>query len=253
VLLQEAFSDWHRKMILRATVEEYPFQSQVLGRDRGFRQDGGVVLLSKWPIEVESQTLFGELCARKDCRADKGVLYARINKQGRRFHVFATHLQSGKANWETRRQQLETLRRLIEQKQLPADEPVLIGGDLNVDSFADAETGDFSSMLRILDASHPAPPEGAVHQPTVDPAGNRLAGGAAPRHVDYVLHSNDHLRPITAFNAVRRLFVGDLPLSDHYAVHGSFAFEQQPLLSEAPSKQHDSRSAIVDSFSKTTN
>jgi endonuclease/exonuclease/phosphatase family metal-dependent hydrolase len=225
LLLQELFSDWHRKKLLRALGADYPYQSRVLGRDRGLGQDGGVVIVSKWPIELEFQRLFGALCEGKDCFAEKGVLYARINKQGRRFHLFATHLQSGADNAELRAEQLASIKDLIDRMRLPADEPVLIGGDLNVDRLADEQTGAFTAMARLLGAAHPPPPADGPRRPSFDPEQNPLADGGRAQYLDYVLYSEDHLRPTSAFNAVTPIAAQGRPLSDHFAVHGRFVFE----------------------------
>jgi endonuclease/exonuclease/phosphatase family metal-dependent hydrolase len=229
LLLQEVFSDYHRKILLRDLAAAYPHQSRILGRDRGIAQDGGVVIVSKWPIELQFQKLFGELCAGKDCLGDKGVLYARINKAGRRIHLFATHLQSGVEHAATRQRQVVVVKRLIDSMGLPADEPVLIGGDLNVDRFSDGRDGAFTAMTRTLDAGHPPPPPRAGHAATLDPDRNPLASGAsAAKYIDYVLVSNAHLRPAAASNAVRRVFAEGRSLSDHFAVHGRFSFDAPP-------------------------
>ena len=225
LLLQEAYSNRHRERRLAERADDYSYPSPVLGRDRGLAQDGGVVILSRWPIEDERQRLFGKLCDRSDCLADKGILYARIEKQGQAFHVFATHLQSGRISRDTRERQMSVLRDWIDALDLPADEPVLIGGDFNTDLFSDPDTGAFTSMTRILGARHPEPPQGAEHEPTYDPPTNALAGGFRARYVDYVLYSDRHLAPVEATNAVRRVEAEGRPLSDHYAVRGRFVFE----------------------------
>lgn len=55
--------------------------------------------------------------------------------------MFATRLQSGAENEQTREDQLRILKDMIANLEIPADEPVLIGGTLNVDRFADQQTG----------------------------------------------------------------------------------------------------------------
>jgi endonuclease/exonuclease/phosphatase family metal-dependent hydrolase len=224
VLLQEAHSNRHRGMVLRDLADEYPHRSRVLGRDRWLKQDGGVVILSRWPIEAERQLLFGPLCEGRDCWADKGVLYARINKEGRRFHVFATHLQSGANALSTRERQMTAIRELLDELALPEDEPVLIGGDLNTDRFSDRATGTFTRMMGILRTAQPDPPPGGDYEPTYDPARNQLSRGWRGRHIDYVLYATDHLRPLEASTSVRRIAGASGPLSDHFAVRGRFVF-----------------------------
>jgi len=225
VLLQEAYSDGARITLLRGLARDYPYQSRVLGRDSGFRQDGGVVIISRWPIEHEYQMPFGALCDGSDCLADKGILYARVNKDGRRIHIFATHLQSGAANSTVRERQLRRLRGLIDAMRLTPDEPVLIGGDLNVDRLTDRSNA-FAMLAKVLEARHPDPPAGETFMPTFDPARNPLArDGKRAKYLDYILYSNRHLRPFLAVSRVRALTDRDGSLSDHFAVHGRFVFE----------------------------
>jgi len=225
LLLEEAYNDSARTTLLAGLARDYPYQTRVLGRDSGFRQDGGIVIVSRWPIEHEFQLPFAELCAGSDCLADKGVLYARIDKAGRRIHVFATHLQSGAANGSLRERQLRRLRGLIDAMQLPKDDPVLIGGDLNIDRLGGA-TGGFAMLADVLAARHPDAPAGDRHRPTFDPARNALAsGGRQAKYLDYVLYSERHRRPFMSFNHVRDLADAKGPLSDHFAVHGRFAFD----------------------------
>lgn len=160
VVLQEAYSNRHRASILAGLAADYPHRTMILGDDRWLRQDGGVIVLSRWPIAREQQLRFGDLCAGRDCLADKGAVYARIAKPDLTVNLFATHLQSGPAQRAIRARQLELIRGMIDALDIRPDEPVLIAGDLNVGRLADARTGEFAAMRRILSSAHPAPPAG---------------------------------------------------------------------------------------------
>lgn len=82
VVFQEAFDDDTRAQLLRGmTAKGYPYHTDILGTDRGTEQDGGVIIVSRWPIVLQKQRLFGDVCSDWDCSADKGVLYAKIDKQ----------------------------------------------------------------------------------------------------------------------------------------------------------------------------
>jgi hypothetical protein len=82
IVFVEAFSDSHRGQINEILRPSYPYQGRILGTDHGLSQDGGVIILSKWPIEAQNQLIFGVCSGFFDCHADKGVNYARINKAG---------------------------------------------------------------------------------------------------------------------------------------------------------------------------
>ncbi|KAI9909643.1 hypothetical protein PsorP6_014623 [Peronosclerospora sorghi] len=85
--------------------------------------NGGVIIVSKWPILKEAQHLYGTTCHGTDCLAAKGVKYARVLKSvngvSKIFNVFATHLQ---------------MRKFIDAVGIPAHEPLILAGDFNVDN-----------------------------------------------------------------------------------------------------------------------
>ncbi len=233
VIFSEAFDDDVRARLLSGLRADYPYATRILGTDRGLEQDGGVIIVSRYPIEAQDQRRFGSVCGGSDCRSDKGVLYARINKQGRPYHLFGSHTQA----WPTsesariRRQQFEIIKTFIDSKRIPVQEAVIIGGDLNVDKIR--YLSEYQEMLRILNAEHPRQ---TGHRYSYDPQTNRLAEQGKPsEYLDYVLYSKAHRRPNQSFNEVR-MFRSDeewkeyaweyalWDLSDHYAVYGRLEF-----------------------------
>ena len=258
IIFSEAFDDEARSSLLRGLQAEYPYATRILGTDRGTEQDGGVIIVSKYPIEAEDQRLFGSVCAGSDCLADKGVLYAKINKQGRRYHLFGSHTQAhpSSENASIRRQQFRIIKTFIDSKQIPVHEAVIIGGDLNVDKMR--YLPEFQEMVRILNAEQPRE---TGHPYSFDPQTNELAEQGKPSEcLDYVLYSKAHLRPSQAFNEVRMLrsneewkeFVWEAALwdlSDHYAVFGRLEFPGAPhkVRAEAPpASASDSRSKRIE-------
>ena len=226
LILQEAFSDAHRQSLLQGLHAAYPFHTHVLGKDRWWKLNGGVIILSKWPIEAEAQHHFGELCAGADCWASKGVVYARINKQGRRYHIFGTHTQAEIKHRAIREQQLRRIRAFIDGFGIPSTQPVLIGGDFNVDALSDAADGAYTTMQQHLNATDPGARDARKPVPTFDGLNNALVSLRVQEHLDYVLYANTHLQPLSAFNEVLIFRVDEADLSDHYAVHGHFLFER---------------------------
>ncbi|GMF10525.1 unnamed protein product [Phytophthora lilii] len=59
--------------------------------------NGGVMVVSRWPIVREAQHVYRNACHYSDCLAAKGVKYARllktVNATSKIFNVFATHMQ----------------------------------------------------------------------------------------------------------------------------------------------------------------
>src|SRR5215211_308908 len=211
IIFSEAFDDDVRAELLRHISTEYPFQTSILGSDTfPLAQDGGVIIVSRWPIDpaTEDQVVFkdqnlipisGELCRDSDCNADKGVVYAQITKGDRKFHIFGSHSQAsypGTSGWryeQIRARQFQIIKAFIDSKNIPPDEAVIIGGDLNVDRTNRVE---FENMKRILNAEFPQRQSG--HAFTVDPSINELSGGDHQEYLDYVLYSRAHLQPLNA-------------------------------------------------------
>lgn len=225
LVLQELFVNRWRAALLEALADAYPYRGDLVGADgaRGlpWRQDGGVVILSRWPVERTATLLFGATCSGTDCLADKGVAYAAIRVGERRVHVFGTHAQSayGANDEAVRARQFAQLRAFVDAQGIPADEPVLLAGDFNANAFSD----ELETMLAALDADRPEV-VGDVAA-TWDPAANAFAGGRRVQWLDYVLVARGHAAPTRAWNRALPLRDGDLDLSDHFAVHGRFVWE----------------------------
>ena len=193
IVFVEAFSDSHRELILQRLLLEYPYQGRILGADTVGLQDGGVIILSKWSIEAEDQTIFNDRTG-VDWFADKGVNYAQINKAGQLYHVFGTHLDSAQNAGDRAipTLQLRQMASFIKERSIGSGEAVLMAGDFNIDKNGD--NGPFGSkysrILTTLNASQP-PIEGFAF--STNPAGQWL---------DYVLYSNGHLQPNRSGNRV---------------------------------------------------
>lgn len=227
LVLQELFINRHREALLAELAAAYPFRTALVGldgaRELPWRQDGGTVILSRWPIEREAQLLFGDVCSGSDCLADKGVAYAAVRKGVRVYHVFTTHAQSvyGRDPPTVRAAQFGLLRAFVDAQAIPLDEPAIVAGDLNVDAY----TPELDDMLQVLRATWPAVAGDARY--TWDPAANALAEGGR-EWLDYVLVSLDHAQPAHAWNRAMPLRDGDLDLSDHFAVWGRVAMPASP-------------------------
>ena len=245
IVFQEAFDYLPRRILLQRLAMEYPYQTNVVGSNRQsvVQSNGGVVIVSRWPIEGTPSYYVYKACHGIDCRAAKGVIYARIIKEGKRhYHIFGTHMQAddnGSARRE-RSKQFKELKDFIHSKSISQFEPVLIAGDLNVNSVKDQ--AEYQLMLDKLDAGHP------VRVPTVgfpfshDGKTNSLADGDRS-NLDYVLYSKKHLRPIDSpsdsYNEVRIIRSNEewkelgfehayWDLSDHYPVLGHYRFQFVP-------------------------
>lgn len=246
LVLAELFDARARHTILSGLAARgYRYLTRPLGRDGVLVKDGGVVIASRWPIVAQDQRLFGvcvnthlclgSRCLVGDCNAQKGVVYACVEKEGQRYHLFGSHAQAGHfpAAREVRARQMQIIRAFVEEQRIPRGEPVLIAGDLNVDRAAAGE--EYRHALRVLGA-RPPPDRGAPGY-SFDPATNSWARDDSPRdprqQIDHILVSRDHLRPTRAFFEVRPVRAGGQDLSDHHAVHAYLEFPATPPLARS--------------------
>jgi sphingomyelin phosphodiesterase len=227
IVFQELFDDKARKLLLSGIAEEYPYATRVVGRaDTLIRQDGGIVIVSRWPIEKERAMTFGRVCKAQDCLADKGVAYARIVKGNRRYHLFGTHAQSDFSGNSAmvREEQFQLFHSFVSSQIISGQDPIIFAGDFNVDC---NDFGEVERMLTLLDANIPEPCSSLY---TWNPSKNTLADGETSQFLDYVMLSKSYLQPLISRVEVLPLqseFYDKRDLSDHYAVAGHFVFRSQ--------------------------
>ncbi|MEU7146935.1 sphingomyelin phosphodiesterase [Streptomyces sp. NPDC045456] len=217
VVLQEAFDNASSDALKSAAAARYPHQTPVVGRGRSgwdatggaysaaTPEDGGVTLLSKWPLLRKEQYVFKDACGA-DYWSNKGFVYAALNVRGTTVHVVGTHAQStdpgcgaGEAA-AVRAQQFKEIDAFLDAKNIPADEQVMVAGDLNVDT----RSPEFASLL--TDAGLVAADKRTGHPYSFDTRENSVAAYRYPddprEDLDHVLHRRGHARPAGWSNEV---------------------------------------------------
>ncbi|GAA2793321.1 sphingomyelin phosphodiesterase [Saccharopolyspora taberi] len=202
VVVQEAFDNDASQRLLSNLGDQYPHQTPVLGRSRdGWDatlgsysdtrpEDGGVAVLSRWPVAERVQYVFPPGCGA-DASSNKGFAYARVDSPDGPLHVIGTHLQAddsacGDRAPQVRASQLAEIAAFVRDRAIPAAEPVVVAGDLNVD----ASAGEFDSALQTLGAERP---EATGHPFSYDAATNSVAAHQAPGWPGQLL---DHVLPL---------------------------------------------------------
>jgi endonuclease/exonuclease/phosphatase family metal-dependent hydrolase len=156
--------------------------------DKREMNGSGLAIYSKYPIEDYDFLNFGAYSAGADSLADKAVLYAKINKGGRWFHVFGTHTNAEVDQFETRVQQYRIIRNFIKSKVILKDELVLIAGDLNEDKVYQADK--YDTMLNEVWAEDiPLDPLEGLY--SYDGKENILASSNDREALDHVLYVTD--------------------------------------------------------------
>ncbi|QPP07955.1 sphingomyelin phosphodiesterase [Streptomyces bathyalis] len=243
VVLQEAFENSVSDKLQEKAAGQYPHQTPVLGRSKSgwdatggswsdiAPEDGGVTILSKWPIVHKEQFVYDHGCGA-DYLSNKGFVYAVLDVGGTKVHVVGTHVQAGDSACgdgeakEIRAEQFRAIDSFLDEKKIPADEQVMVAGDFNTDSRGD----EYASMLANADL---APADARTGHPySSDHQTNSIAKGRDPdggrSDLDYVLHRNGHVRPAGWQNEVIKEECAPWEtsegtftnLSDHYPVIG---------------------------------
>nr|WP_107909042.1 sphingomyelin phosphodiesterase [Streptomyces chartreusis] len=253
LVLSEMFDNSASDELLHRTTNTYPQRTPVIGRSSagwdkttgGYYgtplEDGGVAILSKWPILRKEQHIFGGGCGA-DYWAAKGFAYAVVNISGQRVHVIGTHLQAndsgcsaGEAAQE-RSRQLGEITQFLESKRIPREELIAVAGDFNIRK-GEAE---HSRLLETLKVSSPQATAGAVasHDPATNSVAHYRDPGSRPSRLDYVFLKTGG-SPAAPPNWVNKVDVTHTApfrmhgrnfsdLSDHYPVRGFFDPPKNP-------------------------
>ncbi|MFD9375852.1 sphingomyelin phosphodiesterase [Streptomyces sp. NPDC059999] len=219
VVLQEAFDNGASDALKANSAARYPHQTPVVGRSKSgwdatggaysatTPEDGGVTILSKWPIVRKEQVVYKDACGA-DWWSNKGFAYAVLDVNGAKVHVIGTHAQStdpgcgaGEAA-QMRSRQFKNIDAFLDGKNIPANEQVIVAGDMNVDS----HTPEYASMLADADLAGADSRTG--HPYSFDTAQNSIANYRYPtdprEDLDYVLYRKGNARPAAWENNVVR-------------------------------------------------
>ncbi|MFD4690046.1 sphingomyelin phosphodiesterase [Streptomyces sp. NBC_00683] len=210
VVLQEAFDNAASDALLQNASAQYPYRTPVVGRSKSgwdatsgaysatTPEDGGVTVLSKWPIVRKEQHVYKDACG-SDWWSNKGFAYAELNVNGARVHVVGTHAQStdpGCGAGEAARMRSLQFRQIdafLDAKNIPASEQVVVAGDFNVDS----HSPEYASML--ADGGLAGSDARTGHPYSFDTQDNSIAAERYPddprEDLDYVLHRAGHAKP----------------------------------------------------------
>ena len=246
IVFSELFDNSRRETFLNALKSEYPYQTSVVDKS-GSVEDGGVLIVSRWPINASSQVVF-DACDAEDCISAKGVIYAEVNKDGNPYHVFGSHTQAWTSidNQNTRLNQFQQMRDFIDSRNISTDEPVIIAGDLNVDK--EDYPQEYNTMLDVLSAVEV--PRNGGYLYTADGSVNSWNDGS-PEILDYVLYSDRHLLPLDAKSKVvtPRSIHSDVftkyDLSDHFPITADMTFDTPVSIPEDESSVGNSWSELA--------
>lgn len=248
IILNELFDSEASSKLLANLQQHYPYQTPVIGQSQeGWDRtsgayssvsptNGGVGIITRFPIIQQEQHIFKN-GRGADRFSNKGFAYVKINHNGRPVHVIGTHLQADGSTLSqdkyasVRESQMREIQTFIQNKNIPEDEMVLIGGDLNVIK----DTPEYQKMLETLNVNPPTQYSG--HTSTWDTATNSIAQynypKLEPQYLDYILVERDHANPPSWRNTALKTHSPEWQVkswgktyqyqdySDHYPVQAS--------------------------------
>ncbi|MFG2441203.1 sphingomyelin phosphodiesterase [Streptomyces sp. NPDC048508] len=243
VAFQELMDNTASEKLLNKLKVEYPYATPVVGRSKSgwddtqgdysvlTPEDGGVAMVSRWPITRKVQYIYSESCGT-DSLAQKGFAYARVDVSGSPTHVIATHLQADDSACSTgeaakvRLAQLKEIKAFVDKLKVPLNEPIIFAGDMNINRYG----SEYPKMISALNA---AEPQYDGFPFTMDPITNSIAKeryADEPRQwLDYIVFDKSHAHPSSWHNTGEAVSSPGWSLdgktyyrySDHYPVQGS--------------------------------
>ncbi|UZE96391.1 sphingomyelin phosphodiesterase [Alkalimarinus alittae] len=226
VVFQEVFDPALTAHFRKKISAEYPYLTRIPFKV-GKLLTGGSFIASRHPI-IEQDDQVYDACRAEGCLASKGMNYAKIDKGGKTYHLFGTHTHAYATadDISVRFDQLAQLKAFIDSKNIPANEPVLMGGDFNVDKVNFPQ--EHYDFLTLMDATEPMALGEYLHS-YAGPV-NVYATDKYVEYLDYVLYSNAHQAPVYSHNKllVPRSIAPEhftrWDLSDHFPVASEFVF-----------------------------
>lgn len=209
VALQEVFTK-KAKRILKQT--HYPFVAKG-PKGTTLKFSSGLALLSKFPI-IESKTIKYHQCQGWDCKANKGVLFSRLDLGDEHLDVYVTHLNAEGKDHHSRLNQINQMIRFVQDNSV--GNKTLFLGDFNFteDSILHAL---LKQRLGIVDSHQ----EYVLDNPQL-PDNVRLgATSSGNERIDYIWSTND-LKVERSQVVFHEKLYKNKQLSDHKAVLTTF-------------------------------
>ncbi len=137
IAFNETFAAERLAQLAEGLEERFPHQILGMPKASGFRTNGGLSFVSRYPIEHWDARTFNHCSGDfNDCLATKGFLWAVVRvSENLKVNVLTTHMNSGgdDSARQTRRSQLSQIKQFIGSQPLFERWPTIMMGDLNVD------------------------------------------------------------------------------------------------------------------------
>ena len=246
VLFQEVFS-FHDE--LRGGMSDAGFCHSIMQEET---IGSGLAVFSKYPIDEHDYAGWLEFGIGNDVSetpasnleaASKGILYAKVMKDGKPIHLFNLHANSDSYgdNHDIRVKQFNAAGEFMNTKEIPSNELVVLGGDFNEDRECRLRTCEgeakcegqeyYNKMIDILSVGTPVTTSNQTY--TYDSKNNNLLKGLYSGEedcdeyqytLDYIFFSENHTIPSSSTCEVLTPLASDgTDISDHFPLACTFS------------------------------
>jgi len=223
LILEELMTEDAYKKVQQLS-DVYPYITTVVGKDCSGKDltsitgpcsrilpRSGVMALSKVPI-LETHGLIYKYAADGtwDAKCNKGAIYLKLSVNGLNVHVVGTHTQADEGDVDggpTRILQMKHLLEWMGTFPIPADEPIILAGDINTELGSQEQHSIFDGNFNFHFVKHDFGTFSAsTNWLTRADAYVSKTSIYAEKHLDYVATWSDHLQPIhPAYMAILKL------------------------------------------------
>jgi endonuclease/exonuclease/phosphatase family metal-dependent hydrolase len=237
IVLNEMFDNEDRELLINALRRQWASAGKQLYSygppdEKDLDEDGGVVIVSHFPIEPrQAHMLVFKDSRGADSLANKGVLHVRLRRGNECIDVFATHLQADQGPARAvRLKQLGQIRDFVRTHSDPRI-PVLLLGDMNIRS----SDPDYRKMCDILNEARRFRDVWPMLRRDLGATSNPLnpSSGEAGR-IDYIFYaggSDSRYATLSPRSIELNHFLDDRvrSLSDHSGVVATFFWSPSTL------------------------
>lgn len=224
IVFSEAFEDKSRQIIYDGLKERFPYQSGKPEKNVKWKTNSGLWIISKYPL-CEIKHIFFRESKGMDRFACKGALLIESEKNGIRFQVIGTHLQSdlkGRDVRAVRLSQFEQIRNELLEPYKAKGLPQFLAGDLNTIASDSINHHKMLTTLNLNEANLCGD-----HCFSYDYGNNDVIkeDPQDPQLIDYILFRAEGLKIAgeTSVKVFRNKWdTGHSDLSDHFAIAGNF-------------------------------
>jgi endonuclease/exonuclease/phosphatase family metal-dependent hydrolase len=228
VVFEEAWDKKSRDIIRTGLRDSFPYESGNPRKEKWYKSNCGVWIVSKVPIDVVKQIFFKE-AKGTDKLASKGAILVEGEKNGFCFQLVGTHLQSdlnsGKDVQPIRNKQYQEIRTELLEPFSKENIPQILAGDFNT---IQADSSSYGSMVGSLKLTQCSLQGDRCFSYDYGHNDFILNTPGQPQLIDYIFFSKAQLKQMTGSMKVvvfqQQWDENHKDLSDHFAVAGTFNF-----------------------------